>query len=333
MIATFALLLLSAAAIYVSCEYFVNGVEWAGRRLGVAQSAVGTVLAAFGTALPESVVTFVAVAFGNTEAQKDIGVGAAIGGPLVLGTAAYAVVGLVFLATRDHTRRDVLAGVDARKLARDQAWFMAIFAVKVALGLVAFAIKPWLGALFVMAYGLYVWQEMRRPEEAGAVEETLEPLKMRPRLKEPSTGWAIFQTAAALAAIFAASRVFVQQLDAIGPWLGVSPQMVALLLSPIATELPETLNAVIWVRQGKVPIALGNISGAMMIQATIPSALGIFFTPWILAGPLVWAALVTMAGVGALLVLLRREALTARRLALLGVFYLVFALGLTVIRG
>lgn len=53
----------------------------------------------------------------------------------------------------------------------------------------------------------------------------------------------------------------------------------ALLLSLVATELPETLNPVIWVRQGKVALALGNISGAMMIQATIPSALGIFFTP------------------------------------------------------
>ena len=52
------LLLGSAALIYVGCEFFVNGVEWLGRKLGIAQNAVGTVLAAFGTALPESVVTF-----------------------------------------------------------------------------------------------------------------------------------------------------------------------------------------------------------------------------------------------------------------------------------
>src|ERR1700682_6376383 len=106
------LLLLSAAFIYVSCEYFVNGVEWAGRRLGVTQTAVGTVLAAFGTALPESVVTFVAVVFGDTAAQKDIGVGAALGGPLVLGTMAYAVVGGVFLARRNKHGPALLASVD-----------------------------------------------------------------------------------------------------------------------------------------------------------------------------------------------------------------------------
>ena len=53
---------------------------------------------AFGTALPESVVTLVAVAFKGGPAQKDIGVGAALGGPLVLATIAYAVAGWTLLA-------------------------------------------------------------------------------------------------------------------------------------------------------------------------------------------------------------------------------------------
>jgi cation:H+ antiporter len=331
MIATFAVLLLSAAVIYISCQYFVNGVEWVGRRLGVAQNAVGSVLAAFGTALPESVVTFVAVVLGNTPAQKDIGVGAALGGPLVLGTIAYAVVGGVFLLNRNAPAQSLLWTVDVRTLIRDQRWFLGIFVLKVVLGLVAFAVKPWLGVLFVAAYGAYVWDQLRRADP-GAGDEVLEPLKFQPRVAEPSTAWALFQTLAALVAIFLGSRLFVQQLDAIGPWAGLSPQMVALLLSPVATELPEILNAVIWLRQGKVALALGNISGAMMIQATIPSALGIFFTPWMLDKPLVWAAMVTMLAVATLLELLRKRALTPARLSLLGLFYVVFAAGLFVIR-
>src|ERR1700692_476592 len=90
---TAVLFLGSAAAIYFACEYFVNGVEWLGRKLGVGATATGPVLAAFGTALPESAVTFVAVVFGRDSAQKDIGVGAALGGPMVLATISYAVVG------------------------------------------------------------------------------------------------------------------------------------------------------------------------------------------------------------------------------------------------
>src|SRR5205823_5385505 len=87
------LLIAAAVAIYLACEWFINAVEWLGLQLKVGRMAVGTVLAAVGTALPESLVTLVAVAFGGTAKSKDIGVGAAMGGPLVLSTIAYAVVG------------------------------------------------------------------------------------------------------------------------------------------------------------------------------------------------------------------------------------------------
>ena len=84
----------------------------------------------------------------------------------------------------------------------------------------------------------------------------------------------VTQTLVTLAVIFAASQLFVRHLEAVGPMLGLSASVTALLLSPIATELPEIMNAIIWVRPGKTPLALANISGAMMIQATVPSGLG-----------------------------------------------------------
>ena len=96
--------------------------------------------------------------------------------------------------------------------------------------------------------------------------------------------------------IYTASHVFVGQLNAIGPWLGIPSTVVALLLSPVATELPETLNAVIWIRQGKHRLALSNISGSMMIQATVPTALGLLFTSWLFDGALTIAAAVTALG-------------------------------------
>ena len=330
MILTVGLLLASAAIIYLSCEYFVNGVEWAGQRFGVPRGAVGTVLAAFGTALPESVVTFVAVVFGDNDAQKEIGVGAALGGPLVLATVAYAVVGFVFLTSKDRQTGKLLATVNTKKLSRDQSWFITIFIFKVLLGLVAFAFKPWLGILFLLAYGIYIRSELHSADALGRHEE-LDPLKFQPNTKDPSSGWVLFQTVGALAVIFAGSRLFVHQLDAIGPWLGMRPQMVALLLSPVATELPEILNAVTWVRQGKVALALGNISGAMMIQATVPSALGLLFTPWMLEPPLIWAASVTLAAVIGLDILLRRNALGSTRLSLFSLFYVLFGAGLFVL--
>ncbi|MGZ3377233.1 MAG: sodium:calcium antiporter [Phenylobacterium sp.] len=323
LIVTVALLLGSAVVIYLACEFFVNGVEWVGRRFAVGEQATGSILAAFGTALPESVVTFVAVVFGASAAQKQIGVGAALGGPLVLSTIAYATVGVVLIACRTRLPKTAAIRADFRNLSRDQGWFLVIFAAKIALGVAAFAYKPWLGALFLAAYGAYFWKEMRG--ESDIEEEALEPLKLTPGTAEPKTWMAVVQTLLALAVIFAASRLFVKQLDVLGPALGIKPQLLALLLSPIATELPETLNAIIWVRQGKHRLALANISGAMMIQATVPTAFGLFFTPWILDRALLVAAGVTAAAVLAMFLAFRRGMISRGFLAAMAGFYGLFA--------
>lgn len=331
MLQTLILFFLSAGAIYWSCEYFVNGIEWYGRRMNLGATAIGSVLAAFGTALPESAVTFMAVVFGSTPAQKDLGVGAAMGGPLVLATLAYAVVGAALILNRKHLKRETLrVKVDHIRLSRDQAAFLAVFALKVALGLVTFVIKPWLGVLFLAAYAAYVWREIRDSDTAPE-EEELEPLKIRPNVEEPSLGWAALQSLLALVAIGVASHVFVAQLEAIGTALHWSPHLVALLLSPVATELPETMNALIWVRQGKERLALANISGAMMIQATIPSALGIFFTPWRFDGPLLASGVITAVAIAFLWRLFRRGAVDGRALAAISMLYGVFAVLLVVL--
>ncbi|MFE7156034.1 sodium:calcium antiporter [Streptomyces sp. NPDC057636] len=269
----FVLLIACAVAIYFSCEWFVNAVEGLGERLNVGKMAVGTILAAFGTALPESVVTLGAVTTGATEEAKNIGVGAAMGGPLALATVAYGVTGTMLLLKRRKERAALLATVggggsdvappdsdalggakDLKRLAKDQQWFLPIFIVKVALGLVAFAFKPTLGLLFFAAYAVYFWREIRSSKAAEDDEdeddEELEPLKFQPGKAAPATWAVVAQTLATLAVIFFAAHFFVKQLDVIGPMLGLSATVTALLLSPIATELPEIMNAVIWVRQG-----------------------------------------------------------------------------------
>jgi cation:H+ antiporter len=295
------LLLGCAVVIYLACEWFVNAVEWLGIRLQMGTLAVGTVLAAIGTALPESVVTLVAVTLGGTAGSKQIGIGAAMGGPLVLATIAYGVTGWMLLRHRTPGGPNPLRSIDRLRLVSDQTWFAA--------------------------YGAYFRREMRADTEAHT-DADLEPLKLQPHRAAPA-GWAVaVQSVLTLAVIFGASQVFVGQLEWAGPALGLPAAVTALLLSPIATELPEVMNAVIWVRQGKTQLALANISGAMMIQATVPSGLGLLFTPWLFNAPLVLSGVVTMAAIVYLRWLGRTNRLTPGRLAFAAVFYGVFAAGL-----
>src|SRR5512141_1243056 len=122
-----ALLIGCAVAIYLACEWFVNAVEWLGVRLKMGTLAIGTILAAIGTALPESVVTLVAVTMRHSAASKDIGVGAAMGGPLVLATIAYGVTGWMLIRRKrsltlsgGDRSRELLDEVDLSRLPTDQ---------------------------------------------------------------------------------------------------------------------------------------------------------------------------------------------------------------------
>ncbi|MFI5100885.1 MAG: sodium:calcium antiporter [Actinomycetes bacterium] len=329
------LLIGCAAAIYVACEFFVNAIEWLGVELGVATLAVGTVLAAIGTALPESVVTLVAVLSGNGRGGKEIGVGAALGGPLVLSTLAYAVVGVLLLVRHRRSRAaaevatDPFADVDRPRLVLDQTWFLVIAGTAMVLGLVAFTGKQWLGLLFFAGYGFYVRRELSGDEPAHSADD-LESLRLWRREGAPPRWAVVAQTLAALLVVVVASQLFVQQLEWAGPELGLPPAAVALLLAPIATELPEVLNAVIWARQGKTRLAMANIAGSMMVQATVPAGIGLLFTPWKFDAILLSASLATLAAVAYLRTLAAANRLRPAWVTGTAVFYGAFAIALAV---
>ena len=81
-------------------------------------------------------------------------------------------------------------------------------------------------------------------------------------------------------------------------------------------------------RDGKDTLALGNVTGAMMFQSTIPVAFGVLFTPWNLAPLDLFAVVLALASGGLIYVGLRRSGkLRAGRLMLGGLFYLAFVLG------
>ena len=162
---------------------------------------------------------------------------------------------------------------------------------------------------------------MSHPEDASESDD-LEPLKIKAK---GGFGAAALQAALALGVIAFATHIFVDQLNGLALRLHLAPYWIALWLSPMATELPETLNAIIWVRQGKPALALANISGAMMIQACVPAALGIGFTPWLFDRTLILSGLITVAAVLYLWIIFTRAKADARWVGLVGLFYGVFA--------
>src|SRR6185437_5144437 len=136
----------------------------------------------------------------------------------------------------------------------------------------------------------------------------------------------ITQTAIALAGIIGGARIFVLGIDKVAATFSVPPLALALLLAPVATELPEKFNSVLWVRRRKDTLALGNLTGAMVFQSSFPVMIGLLLTDWRFAGSenldsLVAAAVALAAGSVLWVTVKVRGRLAARLLLLQGVFF------------
>ena len=90
----------------------------------------------------------------------------------------------------------------------------------------------------------------------------------------------IVQTFMGLMVIIVGAAMFVDQINSASASIGIPALIFALLVSPIATELPEKFNSLMWIRAKKDTFAIGNITGAMVFQSCIPVTIGILLTPW-----------------------------------------------------
>ena len=316
-------------AILVGAAFFTNAIEILGSRLGLQQGAVGSALAAVGTALPESMIAIVAilepvVAGGDTEGGAEIGVGAILGAPFMLATLALFVVGSAALAFGRRRSQGATLNADSATIGRDLRYFLIFFAVAAGVGLVAlpFFVKVAVAVLLVAGYVRYVRLTL---VSGGHLEEVPERLLSLPRKPHPPLFAVAAQVLASLGVILVGAHFFVDAIEHAAAGLGLPAGLIALVLAPLATELPEKLNSVFWLRDGKDTLALGNITGAMIFQSTIPVTFGILFTPWNLDALSLFAtALALASGTLVYLALERSGKLRVGHLMIGGAFYLAF---------
>jgi cation:H+ antiporter len=294
---TIFLLALSFVLIVVGAFFFTNSVEWAGRRLGLGEGAVGSLLAAVATALPESVIPVIAILQGSDPPQQAIAIGAIIGAPFLLGTLAMALVGLsaTLFRKRRPQGREIQSQRDTGQ--RDFAFFIVFFGIAMGIGALGLGstARIVIAIVFVLAYFTYVYLTIRRGGEIA--EEEPSPLFFDWSKEDPPNAFQlILQLVLSIAAIIGGAELFVSEVEAVATSAGVPILVLALVLAPLATELPEKANSFIWVRDGKDSLALGNITGAMVFQSSLPVAFGIAFTPWLLDTTALVAGIVGLVG-------------------------------------
>ena len=316
--------------ILVGAELFTNGIEWFGHKLDLSEGAVGSVLAAVGTALPETTIPLIAILFTGGAAASEVGIGAILGAPFMLATLAMFVLGITVLAVASRRTNGRDLAVQPGVVLNDVRTFVIAYGLAIAVAFVPadIAWPRWVvAAALVAIYARYVRAHLAAERAAEAPD--LAPLRLRRLGPEghPSLPLVVLQVIVSIGAIVLGATLFVGAIERLTASLGLDPTLLALIIAPMATELPEAVNGILWARRGKDGLALGNITGAMVFQATVPTVVGLIFASshWAMSGPTAVAfASAAVAFASVLLIsvpLLQGRRLSGRWLLTGGAFY------------
>ena len=278
-------LFLMLIVILIAAEVFTNALEHLGEKLGISEGVTGSIFAAVGTALPETMVPLLALLAGtqNVATNEEIGVGSILGAPLMLATLSLSLMAISVWkrrGTHGHLRPERTG------LTRDLNFFIVAFSFAAIAMFVPHSltiVRYGMGAGMVMIYFVYVMMTIRASKalvaDGHATEAGGEMFLCKIGLPN-HMAVIVLQLVLGLALLIAGAKGFINGVEVAAHLLGISALLLSLLIIPIATELPEKVNSILWIRSGKDTLAFGNITGAMVFQGTLLPAIGIMLTPW-----------------------------------------------------
>ena len=297
----FVQLLTMLVLILIAAEVFTNALEHLGEKLGISEGVTGSIFAAVGTALPETMVPLLAIFAGTASAttNNDIGVGAILGAPLMLSTLSICLMAISVWkrrGTQGHLRPE------RKGLTRDLNFFILAFLFAAAALYIPHknsVVRYGMGVLMILTYVVYVWQTIRASKnlvEEGHATEAESDMYLTKLGIRTNTATILLQLFIGLGLLVAGAKGFINGVEEASELLGISTLMLSLLIIPIATELPEKVNSILWIRKGKDTLAFGNITGAMVFQGTLLPAIGIMLTPWAPRKEVVAGIIITLIG-------------------------------------
>ncbi len=315
--------------ILVAAELFTNALEHLGQALKISEGVTGSLFAAVGTALPETMVPLLAILAGgqNVNINEEIGVGAILGAPLMLATLSTCLMALSILGKRGAQGR---VRPEHTGLVRDLNFFLIAF-VLAAVAMYVPAdmryVRAGISMALVLTYFIYIMLTLRASSqlvEAGHGTEAEDQLFIQKLGLPGNMAMTVLQLLIALALLVTGAKGFIHGVEGVSHILGVSALLISLLIIPIATELPEKVNSILWIRKGKDTLAFGNITGAMVFQGTLLPAIGIMLTPWQPRIEVLSGTVITLLAALWLRMHARTDGLPVWALLINGAFYVTF---------
>jgi cation:H+ antiporter len=278
-------LLAMLVLILIASQLFTNALEYLGHKIGISAGVTGSIFAAVATALPETFVPILAIVAGtaNKTVNEEVSVGAILGAPLMLSTLS-----TVLMALSVFKQRGIKGHLSPERtgFVRDLNFFLLAFSLAAAamyLPMNPVGIRAGISVLLISIYFFYLFCTCKASKKLvseghGVLPD--EPLLFSKIGLKPNNLGIFLQLISGLILLLLGAKGFIDGVEHVSKLLKVSVLMLSLLIIPLATELPEKINSIMWVRKGKDTLGVGNITGAMVFQGTLLPALGIMLTPW-----------------------------------------------------
>ncbi|SDM63077.1 cation:H+ antiporter [Halogranum gelatinilyticum] len=232
----------SILGLWLGAEWLVSGAAAIARRFGISELVIGLTVVAFGTGLPEAVVTIDAAITG----RPDIAVGNVVGSNIVNIAVVLGVVAIIRAApvSRSLVRRDGTALVATTVLAVIAAADGSFSRLEGGL-----LLTLWLG---------YLWWLFRNHGGSSA------------RKRGPSDTRALALAAAklvvGLVVVVGSGAVLVDAATTLARSFGISEWTIGATVVAVGTSTPELVVSLLALYRGRTGLSLGNVIGSNIVN-------------------------------------------------------------------
>ncbi|MFX1252226.1 MAG: sodium:calcium antiporter [Promethearchaeota archaeon] len=249
----------------IAAELIARGAEILGKKFGA--GFVGAVVLGFITTLPELVFVMVAISAAQQAQQVtegyNIAMGSAIGGNLLLFTVGY---GLVIITAYIFHRQSI--SLDNVHL-RDDLWYLLISCIVILFAALDGEFQWYEGLILIGIYIIYVIHQFFESRLLDIVprDDTVYMADMTKR-KWLISGGMLFIGSVLLLLV---ANPFVVAIEELSLELGLSALILALIISPFASEMPEKISAfVLTIRDIKgAEMAIANFIGSKVMNNSL----------------------------------------------------------------
>lgn len=323
-------LIIALLIILIAAEIFTNALEHLGERFKISEGVTGSLFAAVGTAMPESMIPILAIFAGtqNQTTNEEIGVGAILGAPLMLSTVALGIMAMA--ASRQRGGIQGVLKPEISGLNRDLNFFLLAFGIATVALFVPHSfsgVRVLLAGGLVLSYFFYVLLTVKASANLvnnGHATEADHHLFITHIGLKSNLITIVLQLVFGLGLLIAGAKFFIHNVEYVADLIGISTLLLSLLIIPIATELPEKVNSVIWIRRKRDTLAFGNITGAMMFQGSLLPCIGILLTPWEPRKEVLVGVLITYAAAAWLRMITASTQLRIWHLLISGLLYVLY---------